>query len=84
VERQKPLALLFYLAPHRAWDSSNLNPAIGSVGTRAHSIYRRCGSLPFDDGLSCNASGSYTASLQVPTEHYFSGKEREVESGNDY
>jgi RHS repeat-associated protein len=34
--------------------------------------------LPFGDGLSC------TGSITSPTEHHFTGKERDTESGNDY
>jgi RHS repeat-associated protein len=37
-----------------------------------------CTNLPFGDGLNC--SGSLTS----PTEHHFTGKERDAESGNDY
>jgi RHS repeat-associated protein len=41
-------------------------------------LERTCASLPFGDGLVC--SGSTT----TPTEHHFTGKERDAESGNDY
>jgi RHS repeat-associated protein len=34
-----------------------------------------CSSLPFGDGQTCSAT---------PTEHLFTGKERDTESGNDY
>jgi RHS repeat-associated protein len=37
-----------------------------------------CQSLPFGDQLYC------TGSLTSPTEHHFTGKERDGESGNDY
>jgi RHS repeat-associated protein len=37
-----------------------------------------CTSLPFGDNLYCNGTGSDT------TEHHFTGKERDSESGNDY
>jgi len=37
-----------------------------------------CASLPFGDSLNC------TLSIQNPTEHHFTGKERDTESGNDY
>jgi RHS repeat-associated protein len=37
-----------------------------------------CQSLPFGDQLGC------TNSIQYPTEHHFTGKERDYESGNDY
>jgi RHS repeat-associated protein len=38
-------------------------------------IEQTCASLPFGDGESC---------LPTPTEHLFTGKERDTESGNDY
>jgi RHS repeat-associated protein len=41
-------------------------------------IEQTCQSLPFGDGLSC------TGSITSPTEHHFTGKERDTESGNDY
>jgi len=52
-------------------------------------LEQTCSSLPFGDGLNCitppNSSGnSYAASLIAPTEHHFTGKERDTESGNDY
>ena len=37
-----------------------------------------CASLPYGDGQSCTGSGSDS------TEHHFTGKERDAESGNDY
>jgi RHS repeat-associated protein len=37
-----------------------------------------CTNLPFGDGLNCSSS------VQSPTEHHFTGKERDQESGNDY
>ena len=37
-----------------------------------------CSSLPFGDQLNC------TQSIDGPTEHHFTGKERDAESGNDY
>jgi len=37
-----------------------------------------CTSLPFGDSLSCSDSTS------TPTEHHFTAKERDTESGNDY
>jgi RHS repeat-associated protein len=39
-------------------------------------ITETCTSLPFGDGLSCSGPD--------PTEHHFTGKERDSESGNDY
>ena len=41
-------------------------------------IEQTCQSLPFGDGLSC------TGSTVAPTEHHFTGKEHDTESGNDY
>jgi RHS repeat-associated protein len=49
-----------------------------------------CSSLPFGDQLSCTSANTgtsgqiYAASLTAPTEHHFTGKERDAESGNDY
>ena len=54
------------------------------LGTRraqtnaAGSWEQNCLSLPYGDQLSC------TASTTAPTEHHFTGKERDTESGNDY
>jgi RHS repeat-associated protein len=42
-------------------------------------LEQTCSSLPFGDGLSCSGGN-----LQAPTEHHFTGKERDTESGNDY
>jgi RHS repeat-associated protein len=54
-------------------------------------IEQTCSSLPYGDQLSCDsqpdAGGNispYIASIIAPTEHHFTGKERDVESGNDY
>jgi len=41
-------------------------------------LEQTCSSLPFGDGLACSGSNEY------PTEHHFTGKERDTESGNDY
>jgi RHS repeat-associated protein len=38
-------------------------------------VEKTCQSLPFGDGETC---------LSTPTEHLFTGKERDAESGNDY
>ena len=38
-------------------------------------VERTCASLPFGDGETC---------APTPTEHLFTGKERDAESGNDY
>jgi RHS repeat-associated protein len=56
----------------------------GGLGSRraqtdaAGVLEQTCASLPFGDGLSC------TGSVTTPTEHHFTGKERDTESGNDY
>ncbi len=58
-----------------------LNDWLGSrrVQTNALGVYEQsCQSLPYGDGLNC--SGSVT----TPTEHHFTGKERDAETGNDY
>jgi RHS repeat-associated protein len=55
-----------------------------SVGTRraqtdyAGVLEQSCFSLPFGDSLACSNSAQY------PTEHHFTGKERDAESGLDY
>jgi RHS repeat-associated protein len=41
-------------------------------------LEQSCQSLPFGDALNC------TGSTTAPTEHHFTGKERDAESGNDY
>jgi RHS repeat-associated protein len=41
-------------------------------------VEQTCQSLPYGDGLSC------TGSTIAPTEHHFTGKERDAETGNDY
>ncbi|MGA7522332.1 MAG: RHS repeat-associated core domain-containing protein [Acidobacteriaceae bacterium] len=41
-------------------------------------LEQTCSSLPFGDSLNCSQSQQY------PTEHHFTGKERDAESGNDY
>ncbi len=58
-----------------------LNDPLGT--RRAQTDYagvleQTCSSLPFGDGLAC------TGSTVAPTEHHFTGKERDSESGNDY
>ena len=58
-----------------------LNDPLGT--RRAQTDYagvleQTCASLPFGDALNC------TNSLQFPTEHHFTGKERDAESGLDY
>ncbi len=58
-----------------------LNDPLGT--RRAQTDYagvleQTCTSLPFGDALNCGNSTQY------PTEHHFTGKERDTESGNDY
>lgn len=54
------------------------------LGTRraqigyAGALEQYCQSLPYGDALSC------TGSISSPTEHHFTGKERDTESGLDY
>ena len=57
------------------------NDWLGSrrVQTDGAGVYEQsCQSLPYGDGLNCSGS------LTTPTEHHFTGKERDQESGNDY
>ncbi|MGA7830606.1 MAG: RHS repeat-associated core domain-containing protein [Terracidiphilus sp.] len=59
-----------------------LNDPLGT--RRAQTDYtgvleQTCASLPFGDGLNCSGGN-----LNAPTEHHFTGKERDTESGNDY
>jgi RHS repeat-associated protein len=83
-----------------AWQHTNVYAAGSLIGTydttglhfyfndplgtrRAQTDYagvleQTCASLPFGDGLTC------TGSTTAPTEHHFTGKERDTESGNDY
>jgi hypothetical protein len=42
-------------------------------------LEQTCSSLPFGDALTCSGGN-----LQAPTEHHFTNKERDAESGNDY
>jgi RHS repeat-associated protein len=59
-----------------------LNDALGSrrVQTNPYGIPEQiCQSLPFGDQLYCTGG-----SLTSPTEHHFTGKERDSESGLDY
>ena len=58
-----------------------LNDPLGT--RRAQTDYagvleQTCSSLPYGDALSCSGS------IVAPTEHHFTGKERDTESGNDY
>jgi len=54
-------------------------------------LEQTCQSLPYGDALTCVSQpdpggniSPYIASLTAPTEHHFTGKERDTESGNDY
>jgi RHS repeat-associated protein len=67
------------------YDSNGLHFYLNDpLGTRraqtdyAGVLEQTCSSLPFGDGLSC------TNSTEYPTEHHFTGKERDAESGLDY
>ena len=58
-----------------------LNDWLGSrrVQTDSAGVYEQsCQSLPYGDGLNC------TGDATTPTEHHFTGKERDAETGNDY
>jgi RHS repeat-associated protein len=50
------------------------------------SAYEQCESLPFGNSLNCYGPASYTDSGtdDEATEHHFTGKERDQESGLDY
>jgi RHS repeat-associated protein len=55
-----------------------LNDPLGSRRVQTDSlgvVEQSCTSLPYGDGESCGTT---------PTEHLFTGKERDTESGNDY
>jgi RHS repeat-associated protein len=59
-----------------------LNDPLGT--RRAQTDYagvleQTCSSLPFGDALNCSGGNQ-----NAPTEHHFTGKERDTESGNDY
>jgi RHS repeat-associated protein len=43
-----------------------------------------CTNLPFGDNLNCAGTSLYSGSLTNPSEHHYTGKERDSESGNDY
>jgi RHS repeat-associated protein len=58
-----------------------LNDPLGTRRAQTDStgaLEQTCASLPYGDSLAC------TNSTQFPTEHHFTGKERDAESGNDY
>jgi RHS repeat-associated protein len=57
------------------------NDALGTRRAQTDSngvLEQTCFNLPFGDSLDC------TQSAEFPTEHHFTGKERDSESGNDY
>jgi RHS repeat-associated protein len=59
-----------------------LNDPLGTRRVQTDSagvVEQTCQSLPYGDGLTCTGGD-----LQAPTEHHFTGKERDTESGNDY
>jgi len=47
-------------------------------------VEERCVNAPFGDGLICNSPSSAPNTADDATEHHFTGKERDAESGNDY
>jgi RHS repeat-associated protein len=44
----------------------------------------QCVSLPFGEDMSCGQPNGFAASDADGTEHHFTGKERDTESGSDY
>ncbi|MGH9596299.1 MAG: RHS repeat-associated core domain-containing protein, partial [Edaphobacter sp.] len=67
------------------YDTAGLHfPLTDALGTKrvqvsgTGNVELSCTSLPFGDGLSCSGPG------QDATEHHFTGKERDAESGLDY
>jgi RHS repeat-associated protein len=56
------------------------------VGTGSNGIGCASGftSLPYGDGLTTVALPGYNACASDATEHHYTGKERDTESGNDY
>jgi RHS repeat-associated protein len=81
----------------RFWVMTYFTQQPGESGTRRAQtdasgvLEQTCSSLPYGDQLSCvsqpDTGGNispYIASLTAPTEHHFTGKERDSESGNDY
>ena len=50
----------------------------------AGNIEETCTSLPFGDALSCNIPSGAPSTADDATEHHFTGKERDTESGLDY
>ena len=44
----------------------------------------QCVSLPFGEDMSCGQPNGFAASDADGTEHHFTGKERDIETGHDY
>ena len=81
--------------PARIWTLHTIPPACTSIlPTRwARAAYRpapcglveeNCLSLPFGNGENCIVPPTAPATADDATEHHFTGKERDTESGNDY
>jgi RNA polymerase sigma factor (sigma-70 family) len=71
------------------YDTSGLHYSLADpLGTKrvqaniSGQIEESCISLPFGDALNCTPTALATA--DDATEHHFTGKERDTESGNDY
>jgi RHS repeat-associated protein len=90
--------LHFYFDDPLAGVPTDRSSSVGWFGTRRAQtdafgvIEQTCSSLPYGDALACSSQpdnatagpSPYLASLYAPTEHHFTGKERDTESGNDY
>jgi RHS repeat-associated protein len=55
-----------------------------SGGSAAGTVEEYCLSQPFGDALDCYNPSGAPATADDATEHHFTGKERDTESGNDY
>jgi RHS repeat-associated protein len=85
-------------AHSNVWAGSHLDATYDAKGLHFHladplgtrriqtnidgAVEETCQSLPFGDNLSCATTALATA--DDATEHHFTGKERDSESGNDY
>jgi RHS repeat-associated protein len=90
--------LHFYFDDPLAGVPTDRSSSVGWFGTRRAQtdafgvIEQTCSSLPYGDALACSSQpdnatagpSPYLASLYAPTEHHFTGKERDQETGNDY
>jgi RHS repeat-associated protein len=47
-------------------------------------VEQTCTNAPFGDSFNCGGTASYPGSPNLPTEHHFTGKELDAESGNNY